>query len=128
MTINRYILDSRQNSSLVSLWTEYLTVRNTRNGAAILEICQNEVICEWSNVDEDGNELDVPDVFERQKVAAWEDGLLLSETLGVSSDDSFEYTASEINDALRWIKTQGFANKQKRSLLETYLFANRQQS
>ena len=126
MTINRYTLDTRQSSSLVSLWTEYLTVRNIRNGTAILEICQNEVICEWSNVDDDGNEIDVPDVFDSQIVAGYEDGLLLSETLGVSSDESFEYTASEINEALRWIKTQGFPNKQKRPLLETYLFANTQ--
>ena len=124
MTEARHILSSRASASPVSSWTEYLTVRNLQHGQAILEICQHEAICEWYNVDDDGNELEVPEVWNGQRIVGYEDGFLLSDTLGVSDDDTLEYTAGDITYALRWIKQHGFRLKQARATLETHLFSN----
>lgn len=123
MNIKRHTLSSRSAASLVSSWTEYLTVRNLKQGCAILEICQHEVICEWHKTeDEDGNEIPVPDVWKGQRVTGYEDGFLLSETLRASDEHWLEYTAGDITYALSWIKQRGFRLKQARAALERFLF------
>lgn len=124
MTETRHILSSRASASLVSAWTEYLTVRTLQHGRAILEICQNEVICEWHNTDDEGDEREVPDMWNGQRVVGYEDGFLLSETLRASDEHWLEYTAGDITDAVSWIKQHGFRLKQARATLETHLFSN----
>lgn len=124
MNKERHILSSRASASLVSSWTEYLTVRNLQHGQAILEICQNEVIGEWYNTDDDGNELEVPDMWNGQRVVGYEDGFLLSETLRASDEYWLEYTAGDITCALSWINQHGFRLTQARAALERFLFCS----
>jgi hypothetical protein len=46
------ILDSREQSSMVSTWTEYLRLSKPSNETALLEICQYEALGEQTYNDE----------------------------------------------------------------------------
>lgn len=121
----RTILGKRERSSRVSTWTEYLTVKNCGPRRAILEICQYEALCEWENEDKEGNEIELPKMYEGIPVVGVDDGCLIGGELSPSDhDDQLEYSVSAIEDAIEWIKKRGFdVDANLRASLETHLFS-----
>ena len=109
MSSDRRILDSREYSTRVSNWTQYLCVRHVRLGLAAAEICRYEVLCEFNGYDEDGNPVEIPTEIDGKKVIRFEDGYLMGGELGPEDDDStYEYTLADLNCAMGWITENRF--------------------
>lgn len=109
MSSDRRILESRQYSTRVSHWTQYLCIRHVRPGLAAVEICKYEVLCDFSPYDEDDNPVEIPREMDGKKVIGFEDGFLVGGELGPEDDDStYEYTLADLNSALEWIGENHF--------------------
>ena len=109
MSSDRRILESRQYSTRVSHWTQYLCIRHVRPGLAAVEICKYEVLCDFSPYDEDDNPVEIPREMDGKKVIGFEDGFLVGGELGPEDDDStYEYTLADLNSTLEWIEENHF--------------------
>ena len=102
------IIASREASSMVSTWTEYLCLAKDANGDCRVEICQYEVLAEFENTDEHGNELEIPKEYNGREVVGVEDGYLVGGALGCADDGYFPFDAQSIDAAMEWIKEQEF--------------------
>ena len=108
--MTRTIISERESSTLASTWNEYLTIRKISPGKAMLEICQYEVLAEWSGYeDEAGNETPIPKTYNGKKVIGVEDGYLVGGNLSVSEGGEFEVSISTLKDAKSWIAEEGFS-------------------
>lgn len=101
------ILTAHEASSMVSTWNEYLRLDKNDGGTAKLEVCQYEVLAEVE-CDEDGNELPVPEHINGKEVIGVEDGYVVGGTLACEDDRSLIYGPGEIDDAIEWLKSEGF--------------------
>ena len=109
MSSDRRILDSREYSTRVSNWTQYLCVRHVRLGLTAVEICRYEVLCDFNRYDEDDNPVEIPTEIDGKKVIRFEDGYLMGGELGPEDDDStYEYTLADLNCAMGWITENRF--------------------
>ena len=104
----REIIASREGSSMVSTWIEYLCVRRVSPGQGRVEICQYEALAEFEDTDEDGNDVEPPDEYEGKIVVGVEDGYLVGGDLACWDDRHFAYGKHTIDEALDWIERQHF--------------------
>jgi hypothetical protein len=92
------ILDSRDQSTMASRWTEYLRLSKPSNDSALLEICQYESLA-WDGVPEE-----LPDEIDGKKVVGVEDGIIIGGDLVCRYDtDSFQFTKQTLPDAISWL-------------------------
>lgn len=113
------ILQSREASSMVSTWTEYLCVTNVKPGKARLEVCMYEALAEFDSTDDDGNEIAVPETYDGKRVIGVDDGYLIGGELMALDDKTITYTRDDIEKVLAWVKKLRFeaGPKMKEALL-----------
>lgn len=95
------ILGSREQSSMVSTWTEYLRLSKPDTDSALLEICQYEALGErtW---DGEGEPVDAPDEIDGKNVVGVEDGMVIGGELQCGNG-SFHFTKQTLPDAIEWL-------------------------
>ncbi len=109
MSSERVVLGSRDASTMVSSWTEYLCVRTLGPGRAILEVCMYEAFAQFEGCDDDGNELDVPETYEGKQVVGIEDGYLVGGELMLIEDmETLTFSRDDFDQASRWVAAQNF--------------------
>ena len=97
------ILTSKESSSMVSTWTEYLRLDKKDNNSAVLEICQYEVLGEMQS-DEEGNDI-LPPNIDPEDVVRIEDGYIICGGVLTSKyGESFQFTTETIPEAIKWLK------------------------
>lgn len=104
----REIITSREGSSMVSTWTEYLCVRRVSPGQGEVEICQYEALAEFEDTDEDGNDVEPPKEYDGKVVVGVEDGFLIGGELACWDDRRLAFGEETIDEALDWIASQHF--------------------
>ncbi|MGJ4901883.1 hypothetical protein ACQR0V_09955 [Bradyrhizobium sp. HKCCYLS2058] len=95
------ILDSREQSTMVSNWTEYLRLSKPDNERALLEICQYESLGEQTS-DDEGVPEEPPDEIDGKRVIGVEDGIIIGGAL-VCYNDSISFTKQTLPDAISWL-------------------------
>ena len=103
------IISTHEVSTMVSTWNEYLRLNKNDDGTAKLEVCQYEALGQVE-CDEEGNDLPVPDQINGKEVIGVEDGYIIGGTLICHDDKSIIYGPGEIDDAVSWLKSEGFDN------------------
>jgi hypothetical protein len=101
------ILQTREASSMVSTWNEYLRVDRNGDGTAKLEICRYEALTE-AEYDEDGNELPLPAQIDGKDVIGVEDDYVVGGSLSCWDDRFLVFSIGEIEVAISWLKSNGF--------------------
>src|SRR5262245_61190377 len=96
------ILTSRESSTMVITWNEYLRLHKNDDGTATLEICQYMPLAEVG-YDEDGNELAVPEYANGEKVVGVEDGVIVGGALAWHDERSLVYGPDQIDLAVEWL-------------------------
>jgi hypothetical protein len=102
------ILASREASSMVSTWTEYLRLSKPNKNNALLEICRYEGLGEqkW---DEEGEPVEPPDEIDGKKVVGVEDGIIIGGELTCwHHDESFAFMPTTLAAAIEWLKSHGW--------------------
>jgi hypothetical protein len=117
------VLDSRENSSMASTWTEYLRLRVTEPGTALLEVCMYEALAEapdWSD-DDEGRVL--PDEIDGKKVIGIDDDWIVGGDLCCIDDNKqLAFDKNNIEQALQWLTetrwrvTSGLINELHRAV------------
>jgi hypothetical protein len=100
------ILASQESSTMANTWTEYLRLDKKNDNSAVLEICQYEVLGEVQS-DEEGNQILPPDIDPEDAVRI-EDGYICGGALACGDDQSFQFTAERIPDAIKWLNDNGW--------------------
>jgi hypothetical protein len=101
------IIASRESSTMVSTWTEYLRLSVIGEGSASLEICQYEVLAE-ADYGEDDEDQPLPEQLEGKKVVGIsQDGYVVGGDL-VCGDDQFSFTRADIEEALQWLSDENW--------------------
>jgi hypothetical protein len=101
------ILKTREASSMVSAWNEYLRLDKNDDGTAKLEFCQYEALAE-AECDEDGNELPLPAQIDGKDIIGVEDGYVVGGSLSCWDDGFLVFGIGEIDAAITWLKSNGF--------------------
>jgi hypothetical protein len=105
------ILSSRETSTIVSTWNEYLRLTKNEDGTATLTICQYDVLGEYSeycSADEDGNEPPLPNAIDGKPVVGVEDGYIVGGQLLDFDAKSLTYSSAGLDDAIRWVEAEHF--------------------
>src|SRR3954447_25776699 len=92
------ILDFREQSTMVSNWTEYLRLSKPSSDSALLGICQYETLGEQT-YDDEGVPEEPPDEIDGKEVVRVEDGQIVEGDL-VCFNDSFHFTKQNLPDAI----------------------------
>jgi hypothetical protein len=99
------ILDSREQSTMVSNWTEYLRLSKSSCDSALLEICGHEVLGEQTCNDE-GEPEEPPTKIDGKDVIGVEDGMIIGGDLKCHNDEHmFRFTKQTLPDAINWLDT-----------------------
>jgi hypothetical protein len=98
------LLDSRENSSMASTWTEYLRLSVTAPGNVLLEVCMYEALAEapdWGG-DDEGPAL--PDEIGGKKVIGVDDDWIVGGDLCcIDVDKQLAFDKDGIDDAVQWL-------------------------
>jgi hypothetical protein len=107
------ILGSREQSSKVSTWTEYLRLNKPGKNSALLEICMYEALGEQTR-DEEGEPLEPPAEIGGKKVVGVDDGIIIGGDLTCWKHEySFSFTRDTLPDAIGWLGAQGWKGSDK---------------
>jgi hypothetical protein len=95
------ILGSREQSTMVSNWTEYLRLSKPDHDSALLEICQYEALGEQTSNDE-GEPEEPPDEIDGKKVVGIEDGIIIGGDL-ICYNEFIHFIEQTLPDAISWL-------------------------
>ena len=95
------ILGSREQSTMVSNWTEYLRLSKPDKDSALLEICQYEALGQQT-FDDEGVPEEPPYDIDGKEVVGVEDGIIIGGDLRCWND-SFHFTKQTLPDAIEWL-------------------------
>jgi hypothetical protein len=99
------VVASREGSSMVSTWTEYLRLSKVASGTALLEVCMYEPIAE-APVSEDDEDPPLPDEIGGKKVIGVDDEWIVGGDLVCVEDGAYEFDRIRIDQAVEWLKSR----------------------
>ena len=107
------ILASREQSSMVSTWTEYLCLQRDDTKGYKLFTGQYEVLAEREHFfNEETGDYDIPDEIDGQVVDGVEDDYVVGGDLGYFDDEqAVSFTLSDCQAVADWLKTSGWSEK-----------------
>jgi hypothetical protein len=119
MTSPVLIVASRQQSSMVSTWTEYLCLQRGGEGGYKLFTGQYEVLAERTRFfNEDTGEYDVPDEVKGQAVVGTEDDYVVGGELIYFDDlQAVSFSRCDEKTVADWIELSGWSDKADAALI-----------
>jgi hypothetical protein len=98
------IIDSRENSTIVSTWTEYLCHRKNGDGTHTFAICGYESLAEAQEYyDEDTDEYEIPDEIDGKRVMGIEDDIIVGGGLDYYDDRAITLATGATEELKRWL-------------------------
>lgn len=105
---SRYILDARPRTRDGRKFMQYLCISRKDRNRATLELCQYEILGEFSALGPDGKVREWPDLFDGKRVKAVEFGWLIGERLlDPEAGDSITVDSANLQSARNWLFTKG---------------------
>jgi hypothetical protein len=107
------ILASREQSSMVSSWVEYLCLRSLQAGESELFTGRYEALTEAEQfLNEETGNYDLPAEIDGQKVVAIEDDYVVGGELGFfEADDAVAFRNPDEPAVAQWLKATGWSDK-----------------
>jgi hypothetical protein len=98
------IVGSRENSSMVSTWTEYLRLSVIGRATALLEVCRYEALAEAPDCGDGDEEPVLPEEIDGKKVAGIEDEWIIGGDLLCYDDKQrLFFDKNDIEAAVQWL-------------------------
>ena len=104
------VINSGEQSTMASTWTEYLCIEKLTKDDFELSIRSYEVLGEAIDYSDEDGEWDLPDEIDGMKVMGLEDEYVVGGNLVLHSDDYGEVKFSDPKhrDVLDWLKSVGW--------------------
>jgi hypothetical protein len=111
MTSPVSILASREQSSMVSTWTEYLCLQRDEAGGYKLFTGQYEALAEREQFfNEETGEYDIPDAIDGQVVVGVDDDYVVGGELGCFDDEqAVTFKSVDEEGVARWLEASGWS-------------------
>jgi hypothetical protein len=113
------IIASREQSSMVSSWTEYLCLQRDVAGAFKLFTGQYEALAEREQFfNEETGDYDIPDEIDGQVVAGADDDYVVGGELAYFDDEqAVSFTSPDDQAVAEWLKTSGWSERVDAALI-----------
>jgi hypothetical protein len=102
------IIASREASSMVSTWTEFLRLSKADADAAALEVCMYEGLGELDQPEDEGEEPIIPEEIDGKKVMGVDDGYIIfgGELLCLGEEKRLRYRKADLEKAVKWLEAK----------------------